>query len=307
MWLYTLRGLVYHHSTTHSKSDKLDKSDKSDKPDKSDKSDKSGKLDKLVKLVKSDKTKYPSFLLSPSFEEATLTAQLASWTELRHDTVLYTKQSAMCMTLCDYPTGYVDPRIEFWTRFIDLVDKLKTLIGELTFSSTPVTESRWGFSVPMTSYKTNQIKFLSSFLSTLTTLRDISRCELESKELNPEHLEFLKQTVSRRVTHGSGAGTYYNGWYFGLFYKVEPEAVIKGEPLVTDIQTDSPSDEHGDPGSILHVATGNVPLSFIYVKNGKDEMVFSGPVYTFHEFDMPFGKRMTDEEWTKVKRKKEVL
>jgi len=235
--------------------------------------------------------------LSPSCEEATLVAQLASWAESRHDTILYTKHTGTTfITSCEYPTGYVDPRIEFWTRFYDMINQLKTLIGELTFSSAPYPESDW-WSVPITKYKETQLKFLSNFLSTLTTLRDIAQSELEEKALGEKEVKFLKETVSRRVTHGSGAGTYYNGWYFPLFYNTDPQEVIRADAVVTDIQTDAPSDEHKDPGCILHVATGNIPLSFIYVKSGKDEMVFSGPVYSFYEFDMPFGKRMTDEAW----------
>ena len=40
----------------------------------------------------------------------TLTTQLASWTHLRHDTLLYVKQSYSARTACVYPAGYVEPR-----------------------------------------------------------------------------------------------------------------------------------------------------------------------------------------------------
>src|SRR6185503_13401423 len=44
-----------------------------------------------------------------------LSTQLASWAELRHDNVLYAKQSFTAAETCEYPTGYVDPYPAFWT------------------------------------------------------------------------------------------------------------------------------------------------------------------------------------------------
>ena len=42
-----------------------------------------------------------------------LNTQMASWTELRHDTLLYAKPTYTDPGLCVYPDGYVEPRLEF--------------------------------------------------------------------------------------------------------------------------------------------------------------------------------------------------
>ena len=38
-----------------------------------------------------------------------LNTQLASWAELRHDTILYAKQSYTGGVACEFPDAYVDP------------------------------------------------------------------------------------------------------------------------------------------------------------------------------------------------------
>ena len=43
-----------------------------------------------------------------------MNAQLASWAELRHDTLLYAKQSYTAVPVCDFPDAYVDPYPEAW-------------------------------------------------------------------------------------------------------------------------------------------------------------------------------------------------
>jgi hypothetical protein len=43
-----------------------------------------------------------------------LQTQLASWAQLRHDTILYSKESYTGNVLCEYPAGYVEPYPEFY-------------------------------------------------------------------------------------------------------------------------------------------------------------------------------------------------
>ena len=51
-----------------------------------------------------------------AYQRKQLQTQLASWAELRHDTVLYGKQSYSMGILCEYPEGYVEPYPEFFAR-----------------------------------------------------------------------------------------------------------------------------------------------------------------------------------------------
>ncbi|KAJ0395107.1 hypothetical protein P43SY_004659 [Pythium insidiosum] len=48
--------------------------------------------------------------------------------QLRHDTLLYTKQSNTMMLMCEYPAGYVEPYPEFWKAFQRMVERLTILL-----------------------------------------------------------------------------------------------------------------------------------------------------------------------------------
>src|SRR5262245_64703698 len=60
--------------------------------------------------------KYPEAMRTRAWAMKTLNTQLASWTQLRHDTILYAKQSYAGGDSCVYPAGFVEPRVEFWQR-----------------------------------------------------------------------------------------------------------------------------------------------------------------------------------------------
>jgi len=55
-----------------------------------------------------------------AWEEEQLNAALASWTELRHDTILYAKQSYTPVETSLPPSvpGYVEPVPEFYGRLL---------------------------------------------------------------------------------------------------------------------------------------------------------------------------------------------
>ena len=63
----------------------------------------------------------PYFATTPAWEKKNLNTALGSWAELRHDTILYGKQSgAECGGEEEYvhppdPKGYVEPNVEFYT------------------------------------------------------------------------------------------------------------------------------------------------------------------------------------------------
>jgi len=51
-------------------------------------------------------------------QQRVLNGQLGSWAELRHNTVLYVKESYTGMPVCEYPDAYVEPNPTFFARVV---------------------------------------------------------------------------------------------------------------------------------------------------------------------------------------------
>ena len=68
-----------------------------------------------------------------AWQRKQLQTQLASWAELRHDTVLYAKQSYTAGVKCEYPTGYVEPYPETYARIKFFAEEAARRIGAARF------------------------------------------------------------------------------------------------------------------------------------------------------------------------------
>ena len=71
---------------------------------------------------------FPEAMRTEAWAMKNLNTQMASWTQMRHDTILYVKQSYTNQTKCEYPAGYVEPLPEFWGRFGKLASRAADLI-----------------------------------------------------------------------------------------------------------------------------------------------------------------------------------
>ncbi|GAJ12260.1 unnamed protein product, partial [marine sediment metagenome] len=122
---------------------------------------------------------YPMFMQTQAWQDRELQAALASWAELRHDTILYAKQSYTPPTMAPPPppkpvVGYVEPVPEFYARMLALTSMTKEGLAQLNALSN---EER---------------SRLESLERILTRLIDISKNELENKELDEADYEFIK-------------------------------------------------------------------------------------------------------------------
>lgn len=214
-----------------------------------------------------------------------LNTQLASWTQLRHDTILYVKQSYTAEPSCYYPAGFVEPVVPFWAQMEATAARSADLLG------------RTPFPPAVAATQTKQVKFLRAFSAQMGRLKAVAVKQLAQGELTPDEkkvLEDVMQIGHQRV--GSGSRPKYTGWYPALFYN-GPEDCVKWDALVADVHTDTPSVPDKDPGSVLHQGVGNVDLLVVAVDNGKDRVVYAGPSLSHYEFETPFDARKTDKEW----------
>jgi hypothetical protein len=225
--------------------------------------------------------KYPEAMRTRAWAMKSLNTQLASWSQLRHDTVLYVKQSYTGVPLCFYPAGYVELVPHFWAR----LEKMSTRAADL-IEKTPSPVAR--------DLRVRQVMFLRNFARQVAVLKAIAVKELAQQPLSPAELKVLKEVIQTEK-EGSGS-TRYGGWYPRLFYRGPKDSGV-WDAVVADIHTDPPAPPVGDPGCVLHQGVGNVDLLLIAVDSGPDRMVYAGPVLSHYEFEVSGVARKSDREW----------
>ena len=139
----------------------------------------------LKALIKKFGESYPTFMQTEAWLDKELQTSLASWAELRHDTILYVKQSyTPRLSAMPTPTaGYVEPVPEFYARMKALVNM--TLNGLKNF----------GVINEIEEYRLIKLE------SILDMLLEISKKELEGKEFSESSflsnfVEEINETVS---------------------------------------------------------------------------------------------------------------
>jgi hypothetical protein len=247
----------------------------------------------------------------------TLNTQLSSWTHLRHDTVLYAKQSYTAFGQCTYPAGYIEPRIEFWRRLSDTLNGAANLLAVLkyegTYSYTTNHPEGWTEAnvVSLAEIQTRQVSHLRQFAGVVDHLATLAGKELTQECFSPEDDRFIDTLMEDKpASLGSGGPYAFTGWYPNLFYRTIywTDAEFHGnygsdafDALVADVHTDVPSEAPPDPGSVLHETVGGVNLLMLAVDNGPDCFICAGPVLSHYEFEVTVNpRRLSDEEWRGV-------
>jgi hypothetical protein len=210
-----------------------------------------------------------------------LNAQHASWAELRHDTILYVKQSYTGGASCDYPDAYVDPYPDFYARVAQIASSGSTLVASLDFG-------------PNAAFKQNVQTYFDSTQQTALTLKAMAEEQRTGAPHSAEHLAFINQAVA--IQEGCGEPSGFSGWYASLFYS--PASAIELDPIVADVHT-QPTDEGGTPvGRVLHVGTG-MPRMMVVTANGcSGPRAYVGLASSYFEKITENFERMDDEQWS---------
>ncbi|MHB8522790.1 MAG: DUF3160 domain-containing protein [Limisphaerales bacterium] len=273
---------------------------------------------------------YPDALRTRAWAMKDLNTQLASWTQMRHDTVLYAEQSYTGGGgSCSYPAGFIEPRPAFWRRLHQMAETAMNLIQTTDYHGTFGLEIPRGSGVivqtELQALQTRQIACFQRFADVTTTLLDMSERELRQEPFTREESAFLQDTMVAQIMTGymSRWWEVYEGWYPKLFYHPLTQELpasltrqaaaraeadfqfssggLKWDAIVTDVHTDVPCLDcvsTPDPGSVLHEAIGPAHLLMIAINNGTNRCVYAGPVLSQYEFEL-IGppKRMSDPEW----------
>jgi hypothetical protein len=183
----------------------------------------------LQSLVEgSENETYPAFMQSLPWKDEKLNTALGSWAQLRHDTLLYAKQTYIPAMVCSYPEAFVEPYPEFYKRLRTLAQRTLEAVQTLNPNEIP--------------------EVILSSLETLKTvaenLETISNKELRREPLTAEEVEFLKQVAWRC---GSGG---FVGWYAETVHEITCAAnytSILETPVIVDVATFPPGDIFDPP------------------------------------------------------------
>ncbi len=223
----------------------------------------------LKPLLKEFDAGYPTFMQTGAWRDKELTTALASWTELRHDTILYAKQSyGMATTAMPPPepevVGYVEPVPEFYNRLLALTRMTADGLDEMNVIDDSAKNR------------------LNSLISILERLVDISNKELENQELTKEDYDFIKNF-----------GEELNG----VIQDVDEKA--KKTTIVADVHTAGPDMKSGRV--VLEEGVGYVDLIVVAYKVPDGRILIgAGPVMSYYEFKQPMQERLTDEKWREM-------
>jgi hypothetical protein len=237
-----------------------------------------GWLYSLQSLTTEKSTGYPSFMINSAWAGKDLNNYLASWTELKHDTILYAKQVyAELGGGGELPAkkddrGYVEPNVYVYARLASL---LKMTAAGL--------EDRGLLSA---TNKTNLGKMEQLVLS----LKTISEKELNNTTLTDAEYELIRS---------------YGGQLESFWLEVNKEEMaangldkrnyLNQNPaaLVADVATDP-------NGFVLEEGTGYINNIYVVVPVDGKLRIAKGGVYSYYEFSWPLSDRLTDEKWREL-------
>lgn len=229
----------------------------------------------------------PELMHTDAWARKTLQTQLASWAQLRHDTILYAKQSYTASMGCIYPKGYVEPYPAFYAGLERFASVAAERLGKL--ETRPSLAQHYG-------------TYFKRFAEVMNRLGSMAKKELAGQPFSAADNDFLGDTIERRSGGGGYAATpVWTGWYLDLVYTPGEKAdAIKFEPTIADVHTDP------DTKRVLEVGTGSVNFLVAAIDNDGDRAIHVGPTFSYYEFTQPAEKRLTDDEWTAMLYKPET-
>ncbi len=203
-----------------------------------------------------------------AWQDKSLHTALGSWAELRHDTILYGKQSGAEQGDGSEPApykGYVEPNVVFWDRLLRLT-----------------VQSREGLTTRNLLPDEMKDKF-EQFETLLATLKRISEKELRSERLTEDEYDEI-----RRI-----GGTLE---YMTL-------SVMTGNPdtweMVNETDKDMAviADVHTGGDRVLEEAVGHAYEILVIVPVEGKLVLTRGAILSYYEFEHPAMDRLTDEKW----------
>ncbi len=206
---------------------------------------------------------YPEFMRDPAWRTQKVNTHLGSWTELRHDTILYAKQSYTPKVGADLTSdpeerGYVEPIKGFYPRLLELVEETQTRLDAIDVLDA------------------DQAQGFDTMISIVIRLGKMVDRELGGDGLTDEDFDWLRDFRSKLAKLNRAVND-------------DDQKTL----LVADVHTDNNSQ------TVLEEGVGYLDFLVVKVKDGGGNWRYCvGPVFSYYEFTVPMSDRLTDEAWT---------
>jgi hypothetical protein len=224
----------------------------------------------LMPLLFAKDSGYPPFMQKTAWQDKELATSSGSWAELRHDTILYAKQSSSWESAPYYPPtlkGYVEPNPHLYARLAALARFMIT-----GFDNRGILLD--GFQ-----------KRLINLEYLLLNLKSISEKELTNEVLSAEEYVLIHKF----------------GQIIETIITFPPEEVEQFEnetddqmPIIADVHTDALNN------LVLEEGVGYPFDIFVIVPIEDTLKVARGAVFSYYEFSQPISDRLTDETWQEM-------
>jgi hypothetical protein len=227
----------------------------------------------FLPLLEPKDAAYPAFMQTKAWARKDIHTALGSWTELKHDTILYAKQSMAEMGGGPPPEpshGWVEPNPGVYARLLALTRMTREGL-----------ESR---GLLAQTQDVNDIGVnLQRLDELLVFLQDVSQRELAGEALTTEDYERIKfyggelEAITLAAADMEEVGAPF-------FDEPEPAA------LVADVATGS--------GTVQEEAIGSVFEIYVAIPDGNGGLhLAKGGIFSYFEFPWDMSDRLTDEKW----------
>jgi hypothetical protein len=210
-----------------------------------------------------------------------LNTQLTSWAQLRHDNILYGKQSYTGGTGCSFPYTLVEAYPELYGALGVFAENASDFFTKV-------------FSGDQVESKDRIVSYYQGYADIMKKLEAIAQKELDHIGLAEDEITFLKTMINQFMASGPAI----SGWYTDLFFDVEKG--LNWDFTVADVHTQPTEFSGAVVGKVLHVGNGNVNMGIFLAENPCNPgqyVAYAGPVSSFHQKITTNFKRLTDQEW----------
>ncbi|MFA5023691.1 MAG: DUF3160 domain-containing protein [Patescibacteria group bacterium] len=217
---------------------------------------------------------YPSFMQNTAWSRKDLNTFLGSWSELKHDTILYAKQVYSELGGSNPEEkddrGYVEPNPYVYARLASLLKMTNEgldIRGLLTL---------------------NMKDNLSKMEQLAMSLKTISEKELNNEKLTDDDYELIR-SYGGQLEHfwlevNKDEPAYQETGNQGNYLNENPAAIV------ADVATDP-------NGEVLEEGTGKISEIYVVVPIDGKLRIAKGGVYSYYEFTWPMSDRLTDKKW----------